>query len=220
MLVYNGTHWVNLPQSAIVPDLSQLENHLSNLNNPHQVQFSQLLNKPTTLSGYGITDAAALNHNHAGVYEPAFTKNTAFNKNFGTSAGTVSEGNHKHTFASLTSKPTTLAGYGITDAASSSHTHTFASITSKPTTLSGYGITDAVTINTTQTITGTKTFSAALTASVSVTTPKVTFAAAGWSLEQSGTELHFKYNGTTKQRMLSDGSIVATGELTAYVAAT
>lgn len=51
---------------------------------------------------------------------------------------------HTHTFASLTSKPTTLAGYGITDAASSSHTHTFASLTSKPTTLSGYGITDAV----------------------------------------------------------------------------
>ena len=50
---------------------------------------------------------------------------------------------HTHTFASLTSKPTTLSGYGITDAASSSHTHTFASLTSKPTTLSGYGITDA-----------------------------------------------------------------------------
>jgi len=32
----------------------------------------------------------------AGI-EPAFSKNTAFNKNFGTSAGTVSEGNHTHT---------------------------------------------------------------------------------------------------------------------------
>lgn len=30
---------------------------------------------------------------------------------------------HTHTFASLTSKPTTLSGYGITDAASSTHTH-------------------------------------------------------------------------------------------------
>ena len=30
---------------------------------------------------------------------------------------------HTHTFASLTNKPTTLAGYGITDAASSSHNH-------------------------------------------------------------------------------------------------
>ncbi len=124
LLLYNGTHWVNRPQSTIMPDLSQLENHLSNFNNPHQVQFSQLLNKPTTLSGYGITDAAALNHNHSGVYEPAFTKNTAFNKNFGTSAGTVSEGNHTHTFASITSKPTTLSGYGISDAYTKTETDT------------------------------------------------------------------------------------------------
>lgn len=29
--------------------------------------------------------------------EPAFSKNTGFNKNFGTTAGTVSEGNHTHT---------------------------------------------------------------------------------------------------------------------------
>ena len=32
-------------------------------------------------------------HNHDGTYEPAFSKNTAFNKNFGTAAGTVTEGN-------------------------------------------------------------------------------------------------------------------------------
>lgn len=47
------------------------------------------------------------------------------------------------TFASITSKPTTLVGYGITDAAAATHTHTFVGITSKPTTLLGYGITDA-----------------------------------------------------------------------------
>lgn len=50
---------------------------------------------------------------------------------------------HSHDFSTLTGKPTTLAGYGITDAAASSHTHTFASLTGKPTTLAGYGITDA-----------------------------------------------------------------------------
>lgn len=33
------------------------------------------------------------NHNHSGIYEPIFSKNTAFNKNFGTAAGTVCEGN-------------------------------------------------------------------------------------------------------------------------------
>jgi hypothetical protein len=33
------------------------------------------------------------NHVHTGVYEPVFTKNTAFNKNFGTTSGTVAQGN-------------------------------------------------------------------------------------------------------------------------------
>jgi phage-related tail fiber protein len=46
-------------------------------------------------------------------------------------------------WSGVSSKPTTLAGYGISDAAASSHVHTFASLTSKPTTLAGYGITDA-----------------------------------------------------------------------------
>src|SRR5690606_28413275 len=48
--------------------------------------------------------------------EPSFSKNTAFNKNFGTTAGTVAQGNHTHTYASLTSKPTTLSAAGITNA--------------------------------------------------------------------------------------------------------
>jgi hypothetical protein len=44
---------------------------------------------------------------------------------------------------------------GDIGAAASGHTHTFASLTSKPTTLSGYGITDAVNTATTITINGT-----------------------------------------------------------------
>ena len=76
---------------------------------------------------------------------------------------------HSHAFSTLTSKPTTLSGYGIKDAvpatrkvnnkalssdisltasdvgaAASGHSHAFSTLTSKPTTLSGYGITDAV----------------------------------------------------------------------------
>lgn len=79
-------------------------------NSTHTHTFASLTSKPTTLVGYGITDAVA-------------------SANF--------------TWANLGSKPTTLVGFGITDAANSSHTHTFASLTSKPTTLAGYGITDA-----------------------------------------------------------------------------
>lgn len=84
---------------------------------------SGILNIARIPTGTTDTTVALGNHLHTGVYEPVFIKNTAFNKNFGTSAGTVSEGNHTHTFASLTSKPTTLSGYGITDASNSNHTH-------------------------------------------------------------------------------------------------
>ncbi len=49
-------------------------------------------------------------------------------------------------------------------ATTTNHTHTFASLTGKPTTLAGYGITDAVTISTAQTITGKKTFSTGIIA--------------------------------------------------------
>jgi hypothetical protein len=51
------------------------------------------------------------------------------------------------TFASLTSKPTTIAGYGITDAFDG----VFASLTSTPTTIAGYGITDALALGTSST---------------------------------------------------------------------
>lgn len=55
------------------------------------------------------------------------------------------EAGHGHAWDKITATPTTLGGYGITDAATSTHTHAFAEITSKPTTISGYGITDAYT---------------------------------------------------------------------------
>jgi hypothetical protein len=55
---------------------------VTNGTNPHGTTFANIASKPTTLSGFGITDA-----------EPAFTKNTGFNKNFGTTSGTVAQGN-------------------------------------------------------------------------------------------------------------------------------
>lgn len=64
----------------------------------------------TKLAGKADTHShpyASNTHNHAGVYEPVFSKNSAFNKNFGTTAGTVAEGNHSHS-----------------NYASSSHSHT------------------------------------------------------------------------------------------------
>jgi hypothetical protein len=80
--------------------------------------FASLTSKPTTLAGYGITDAA------------------------------------DGTWAGISGKPTTIAGFGITDAFDGAYASltdkptlfdgVFASLTSKPTTIAGYGITDAM----------------------------------------------------------------------------
>lgn len=61
-----------------------------------------------------LATKADTSHNHSGTYEPVFTKNSAFNKNFGTAAGTVCQGNdsrlsdsrapttHYHTISDIT----------------------------------------------------------------------------------------------------------------------
>ncbi len=129
------------------------------------VAFSDLTSTPTTIAGYGITDA--------------------FDGNYGSLSGTPSTfapASHTQAFSTITSTPTTLAGYGITDGLAltglsvttasagtaalsydnstgaftftppdlSSYLTTvpaqsFASLTGVPTTLAGYGITDALT---------------------------------------------------------------------------
>lgn len=70
------------------------------------------VNRTLTATDVGALDEAtadtlyaAINHNHDGVYAPvAHDHDTDY-----------ADINHTHTFASITSKPTTLAGYGITD---------------------------------------------------------------------------------------------------------
>ena len=88
------------------------------------VAFSDLTSTPTTIAGYGITDA--------------------FDGNYGSLSGipsTFAPASHTQAFSTITSTPTTLAGYGITDAFDGA----FGSLSGKPTTLAGYGITDALT---------------------------------------------------------------------------
>jgi hypothetical protein len=118
------------------------------------VTWSQITNTPTTLSGYGITNA----------YTTGQT-NTLL-------AG-YSLSSHTHSFNQITNKPTTLSGYGITDAyttgqtinllngyslsshthslsqlTNTGHTHTWNQITNTPTTLSGYGISGSTVLRT------------------------------------------------------------------------
>jgi len=95
---------------------------------------------PTTLGGYGITDA--VNISQTGNW------NTAFG--WGDHAGKYRLITWVPSFAQITSTPTTLGGYGITDGETS--IHAAATYATKTTTLAGYGITDAIdTSNTPQT---------------------------------------------------------------------
>ena len=99
------------------PDLS---NYLTS------VSFGSLTSKPTTIAGYGITDA----------FDGAFSSLSGTPT---TIAGYGITDAFDGAFSSLSSRPTTISGYGITDAFSGS----FSALTGKPTTLAGYGITDA-----------------------------------------------------------------------------
>lgn len=103
--------------------------------------FASLSGKPTTLSGYSITDAYPL------VGNPS---------NFLTSVPAQS-------FSSLTGKPSTLSGYGISDPillSTNSYvdpsfisTLSWSKIINRPSTVAGYGIGDAVTPTGAQTLT-------------------------------------------------------------------
>ena len=158
--------------------------------------------------------------------------------------GAASSG-HTHTFASLTSKPTTLSGYGITDAYTKTGVDDLLSNKSDKATkiTAGNGLTGGGTLAANRTITlgtpSTLTASTANEVTASSHTHAITTTSVGaantiiqtdasggtklgnlmvggnWKIEQVGTELVFKYNGVTKQRFLADGSIVAVGEVTA-----
>lgn len=97
------------------------------------VDWSIIQNKPTSMPASDVPAWAKA------ATKPSYAWNEI--------TGKPSEFNpaaHSHSFASLLNKPTTLQGYGITDAASISHTHTFSQIQDKPTTIDGYGIVNTI----------------------------------------------------------------------------
>lgn len=81
------------------------------------VDEAEALNDGTkSATAAAVADHLANNANPHGVTaaqagaEPAFAKNSGFNKNLGTGAGTVSEGNHAHAFPALSDTPAGYAG--------------------------------------------------------------------------------------------------------------
>jgi hypothetical protein len=91
------------------------------------ISWSKVLSKPTTLSGYGITDASLSTHNHDATY---VAKNTAITAGTGTKVTYDAKG--------LVTSSTSLAATDIPNLSWTKIT------TDKPTTIQGYGITNAV----------------------------------------------------------------------------
>lgn len=109
----------------------------------HTHAFSEITGKPTTLAGYGVTDgvnAVSVTGNGNSVTSASIDGHTLTL----TKGSTFSLSGHTHTFASLTSKPTTIAGYGITDAYSKAQVD---STIAKYLPLAGGTITGALTVN-------------------------------------------------------------------------
>lgn len=64
LLKWNGTRWVNVPQSSIVPSLAwdNITGKPSWIGRTKPTYtFSEITSKPTTVKGYGITDAVTIN---------------------------------------------------------------------------------------------------------------------------------------------------------------
>ena len=125
------------------------------------VAFDDLTTTPTTLAEYGITDAATSAQGaladsalQSGDNISTLTNDSAYLTS-GDNISTLTNDSAYLTsvaFDDLTTTPTTLEGYGITDAATSAQgaladtalqSVAFDDLTTTPTTIAGYGITDA-----------------------------------------------------------------------------
>ena len=107
--------------------------------------WASIKNKPTTAFGYGITDVMTTAHVANAIMDTNISNwNTAYT--WGTHAGLYRPITWVPSWTDITAKP------ALWDS-------TWASIKNKPTTIVGYGITDAVTTTGVQSIAGKKTFS-------------------------------------------------------------
>ena len=97
--------------------------------------FASLSGKPTTVAGYGITDSLSASSS------ANLTNKTGSNSQWTNDAGYLTSV-PAQTFASLTGKPTTISGYGITDAFDSSSAFPYSNLTGTPTIPSGNQIID------------------------------------------------------------------------------
>ena len=183
------------------------------------IPFANLSSKPTTLSGYGITDVHT--HNNKSILDNISSTNiTKWNKGIpfensyvGNLDAWLTNGYIKTGSNSYGHPPecTGSSVWGVLFFISENETNGTGTQMYYP--IDGEYKGRVFTRNILYTVAGE--WSLLALAGDKVLTPKVDFGN-GFTLEPSGSELVIKFNGVTKQRFLSDGSIVATGELTAF----
>ena len=149
----DGASITNISAANITGTLPAIDgSNLTNLTIPAQT-FASLTGKPTTLAGYGITDATSNNN-------PTFTGAVDFTTATSIDFNTVTINNLDYSdisntptlfsgaYADLTGTPTNVSTFtNDSGYLTSVPAQSFASITGKPTTLAGYGITDATSNN-------------------------------------------------------------------------
>lgn len=136
-----GTYLTSHQSLAAYLKSADAEKTYSKLGHTHA--FSEITGKPTTLAGYGVTDGVntvTLSGSGNAVTSASIDGHTLTL----TKGSTFSLSGHTHTFATLTSKPTTIAGYGITDAYTKAQVD---STVAKYLPLAGGTITGALTVN-------------------------------------------------------------------------
>lgn len=136
-----GTYLTSHQSLAAYLKSADAEKTYSKLGHTHA--FSEITGKPTTLAGYGVTDGVntvTLSGSGNAVTSASIDGHTLTL----TKGSTFSLSGHTHTFASLTSKPSTIAGYGITDAYTKAQVD---STVAKYLPLAGGTITGALTVN-------------------------------------------------------------------------
>ena len=136
-----GTYLTSHQSLAAYLKSADAEKTYSKLGHTHA--FSEITGKPTTLAGYGVTDGVntvTLSGSGNAVTSASIDGHTLTL----TKGSTFSLSGHTHTFASLTSKPTTIAGYGITDAYTKAQVN---STIAKYLPLAGGTITGVLTVN-------------------------------------------------------------------------
>jgi len=114
--LFDGT-WTSLtgkPSFATVA-ASGSYNDLTNKPTLFDGSWSGITSKPTTLAGYGITNGMSTSHPANAITALNMTNwNTAFG--WGNHSGLYRPVGYVPAWSEITSKPTTLSGYGITDA--------------------------------------------------------------------------------------------------------